>query len=597
MLPEPWASLGDTNDPARGVVTWESIWSGDFGKVKMEGEVSNSVSRFRICVLILLTATAAVAPLISYGYYPGDDVAFHTSLWFETARQWREGILYARWAGQATFGYGNPAMVFYPPLSRILGGALAACLPLRMVLATYTWLGLVLGGFSFFYMAREFIDDRSSLVGAFAYIINPYNLEVVYIRCAFAEFLAAALFPLFVLAVFRLGAKGKRSIAMLALWIAVFWLTNIPAAIIANYLAALMVLALALLRKSKSLLASFVVAEVLGAGLAAFYLLPARVERPLIDVGQIFAWDPLANFLLMSTWYKDTSWLRVMLNAGFLWEVVVGAVAWLSARKFWGERRDVSAALGAVLGCSTLMCISVSRLLWQYAPFLHYVQFPWRWLFPLNFAAVFFVAAAVMQIKRHSWLAVVACGCSLLIILSSFTVRKRVLNWEELAAPLLSGAPIEGAGDYIPRAAGYDADSGVPPWVPTPRFVLLDHAEEDQQALAGSTTLPDISIQSWKTESRVFTVDSSQPVQVRIRLFYFPGWHVLLNGTEVEDVERDAHDAVVVQVPSGHSRVQLEFKRTRDQTWGVIISFLVAILVVALSLPQVRRQRRLSAKV
>ena len=494
-------------------------------------------------------------------------------------------------------------MVFYPPLSRILGAALAACLPSRMVLATYAWLGLVLGGFSFFYMAREFMDDRSSLVGAFAYIINPYNLEVVYIRCAFAEFLAAALFPLFVLAVLRLSVKEKRSVAILALWIAVLWLTNIPAAIIANYLAALMVLALALVRKPKSLLASFVAAEVLGVGLAAFYLLPARVEQPLIDVGQIFTWNPLTNFLLTGGWYKDTSWLHVMLNAGFLWVVVVGAVAWLSARKFWTERRDIHIALGAVLGCSTLMCISLSRLLWKYAPFLQYVQFPWRWLFPLNFAAAFFIAAAVIQLKRHSWLAVVACGCSLLIILSSFTVRKRVLNWEELAAPLLSGAPIEGAGDYVPRAAGYDADAGVPPWLPAPRFVILDHAEGDQQALstrqalAGSTNLPDISIQSWKTESRVFRVNSSEPVRVRVRLFYFPGWHVLVNGTEVENVERDAHDAVVVQVPSGRTRVQLEFKRTRDQTWGVIISFLVAILVVALSLPQVHRQQRLSAKV
>jgi hypothetical protein len=69
----------------------------------------------------------------------------------------------------------------------------------------------------------------------------------------------------------------------------------------------------------------------------------------------------------------------------------------------------------------------------------------------------------------------------------------------------------------------------------------------------------------------------------------------LVNGTEVEDVERDAHDAVVVRVPSGYSRVQLEFKRAPDETWGLIISGLVAILAVALSLPKINPQRYLAA--
>jgi hypothetical protein len=570
-------------------------------KVDEESGVINSISRVKICTLILLTATAVVSPFVFYGYYPGDDVDFHTSLWFETARQWQEGVLYARWAGQAAFGYGNAAMVFYPPLSRILGGALVAWVPSRLVLGAFGWLGIVVGGFSFFYMAREFLNDRSSAVGAFAYMINPYNLGVLYIRCAFAEFLAAALFPMFVLAVLRLGVKGKRSVALLALWIAVFWLTNIPAAIIANYLGALMVLALALIRKSKSLLGRFIIAELLGAGLAAFYLLPAWVERPLIDVGQIFAWNPLVSFLLTGGWYKDTAWLYLMLNVGFIWEVLVGTLCLFWAKKFWSKQRDVSLALGAVLGYSTLMCVSVSKLMWKYAPFLPYVQFPWRWLFPLNFAAAFFIAAALMQIKRHSWLAVVACGCSLAIILSCFTVRKRVLNSEELMAPLHSGAPIQGPLDYVPRAAGYDGDSATPGWITGPRFAILNPVGRNQQdeaadqARAETASLPNISINSWNTQSRVFTVFSPGPAAVRVRLFYFPGWHVLVNGTEVENVERDAHDAVVVQVPSGRSRVRLEFKRTRDQSWGIIISCLVAILVVAISLPNVNRQEHLCA--
>jgi hypothetical protein len=537
---------------------------------------------------LLLTATAVVVPLISFGYYPGDDLSFHTSLWFETARQWHEGIPYARWAGQAAYGYGTPAMVFYPPLSRILGGALVALLPSRWILATYGWLVLVLAGFSFFYMAREFLDDRASLLGAFAYIVNPYNLSVLYVRCAFAEFLAAGLFPLLVLSIFRLNTKGKRSIAVLAVCVAAFWLTNIPAAVIASYLAAVVIVVLALVRKSKSLLLRFVVAEVLGVGMAAFYLLPARAERPLIDIGQIFALNPLASFLLTSGWYNHGSWIELILNVGFLWQAAVGLAAWLIAKKLWTDRRDISIALLVVLGFSALMCVSTSSLLWKYAPFLPYVQFPWRWLFAVNFAAAFFLAAAVLKIERHAWLGVAACACSFLIFFSYSSVRKRVLNWEELEAPLRSAAPIEGAGDYVPRASGFDPDSRAPAWMPTPRFVALDRDPMESQApvarppAAQSLNLPVTSIQSWKTESRAFSIDSVEPVCVRVRLFYFPGWHVLVNGVEVKPVERDEHDAMVVQAAPGHTRVQLEYKRTPDQNCGIVVSALIAALVAAL---------------
>ncbi len=113
-----------------------------------------------------------------------------------------------------------------------------------------------------------------------------------------------------------------------------------------------------------------------------------------------------------------------------------------------------------------------------------------------------------------------------------------------------------------------------------------------QGGAADSVNLTKLAVQSWQTESRIFTVDSSQPARVRIRLFYYPGWHVWVNGSEIKEVERDAHDAVVVRIPSGHSHVLLVFKNTPDETWGMIISGLVAVLVADLALPQVNRQRR-----
>ena len=552
------------------------------------------MSWVKVCALILLTATAVVAPLIFFEYYPGDDLYAHVSLWFETSRQWREGIAYPRWAGLAMFGYGEPSLLFYPPVSRILGGTLVSCLPSRMALGAYGWIGLALGGFSFFYLCRAFLGDHSSLVGAFAYVINPYNLYLLYFSCTLAEFLAAALFPFFVLAVLRLGEKGIRSTAALALMTALLWLTDVPAAVVANYTAAAVIIALALVRRSKSLLFFFVLAEALGAGLAAFYLFPAWHQQPLIDVaGAIFSSDPLQSFLLVGGWYKHT--LRsplVILNVGFPWQVLVSGVAWLYARKFRSEQPVIAIALAMILMVSILMCLPASAPVWKYAPFLPYVQFPFRWLVPLNLAAVFFIAAALRQNGRRSWLTVAAFTYSLFFILSFSCLRNQVLRWEEFAAPFLSGAGTEETDDYIPLAVGNLKELGslMRQW-PSPRVLFLDRDEKDQASAAREERLPIatngtgvISIRSWQTESRVFTVDSPEPVRVRVRLLYYPGWHVFVNGHEITRVEVDGHDAVVVRIPSGHNTVRLEFKTTPDEIWGGIISGVMAFLVSALFL-------------
>jgi uncharacterized membrane protein len=205
-------------------------------------------------LVVMAMAFTVVLPFAFWGLPSGHDFEFHVNSWMEVLRQWKQGIIYPRWAALAHYGYGEARFIFYPPASWMLGAALGALLPWKVVPATYVWIVLTLSGCSMFLLARSWLNRRDALFAAALYAANPYYIVIVYWRSAFAELLAGALLPLLLLFVLRLEERGRRAIIPLALIIAAAWLTNAPSAVMVNYSVALLVIAVAITRRSPRIL-------------------------------------------------------------------------------------------------------------------------------------------------------------------------------------------------------------------------------------------------------------------------------------------------------------------------------------------------------
>jgi hypothetical protein len=534
-------------------------------------------SRRMVWVSLAGAATLVIAPWLLRGYKIGHDTYFHMNWWLEFAMQFREGILYPRWAELAYRGYGEPAFIFYPPLSLYAGGILTWLLSLHLALGTYVWLVMALSGFSSYYLCRQFFGPRAALLGSLVYVLNPYQLLEVHGRCSLSELLVGALLPLLLAAIYRLHESGKRGIAVVAVLSAAIALTSIPLAVLTAYCAFAFVLVLAITRKVRvETLAKFALAGLLGGGLAAFLLLPASIEKRWVLASMYSSFLPQTQLMPISVLVRWVPELPAVESA----LIVLGTIAWVLARK--AQPRDAMRGFTVLFFGSMFMLLPISAVIWRFSPALAYVQFPWRLLGFMALAMSVFSAAAVQQSAKGTLFAVGVCTLGVAII-GAFTVlanRRADLSLSMLEDPFNSGHGYRGWAYVLPRDVKLEDVKSLKPGEPSFTTITPQAAEgTGAGAQADSQSDTRIAVTRWTAEARELAVVARQAVQIRFRLFRYPGWNAYVDGRPTDILSTDRRGAVIVQVPAGHSYVSLLYRRTADQTWGLVVSGLSLLIV------------------
>src|SRR5216683_6894443 len=520
---------------------------------------SSKAPILRVLVLVVV-CFLAITPFFWRGSPSGHDFEFHMFSWMEVLGQWKQGIIYPRWAALAHWGYGEARFLFYPPASWTVGATLGALLPWKLVPGAYSWLVLTLAGVSMYRLVREWLPAGDALFAAALYAVNPYHLLIVYWRSAFAELLAASLLPLLVLRILRLNQPGFRPVLWLSLILAAAWLTNAPAAVMIHYSAAGLAAVLAVLERSWRPLARTALAVALGAGLAAFYLIPAAYEGSWVNIGEVLAPGvrPQDNFLFTTIADPEHNRFNRLVSTIALAEIVVLALAiWISRRspkKRLGTAADQSPwmLLSAWAAASTVLLLSVSNLLWQHLPKLRFMQFPFRWLLCMNAAL-----AILLTIAANRWTSRLLASSVLLaaVILAGYRIQSpwwdTASDIREMSVALADGTGYEGADEYVPAGAdAYELNKSLP------------RVSDDTGAPVPSKVLV------WGQTEKRFTVHAAASQNITVRLFSYPAWSVVVNGKPTETGRTDVTGLIVIPIAAGENDVHIHFRRTIDRVVG-----------------------------
>ena len=240
---------------------------------------------------------------------------------------------------------------------------------------------------------------RDPLFGSLVFMIAPYHVFNFYQRGAIAEFLASALLPLVMLGIRRVVMNERSGIWITALAYGALIATHLPLALLAS-LFLFLPYGLVSSRASTPLLLRLALPFVIGAGLAAIYLVPALALEQFRDSAKLWAF----SYLQPASW---TVWdLQSWSDKNFRALLLMFATITIPILALVFRRRSGWAIWALVCG---LLAVGILPFLWD-LPGLRSVQFPFRLLPVAEFAFATAIAFAPRSITFSPvlWLPLIA---------------------------------------------------------------------------------------------------------------------------------------------------------------------------------------------
>jgi hypothetical protein len=232
------------------------------------------------------------------------------------------------------------------------------------------------------------------------------------------------------------------------------------------------------------------------------------------------------------------------------------------------------------------LMLAVSYPIWDAAPLLRFLQFPWKFLAVTMLAGSFLCGSvfALARTERARW---TLLGVGLVVVLA--------LDLSHAHPEVMVARPPGFAGPADVRQLTFQemsrndfthyATSYLPVQVTTmPRWPAVTPLEPAR----GVTVVSEDA----RTDRYRFRLRASEPTRVFVNTFWFPGWQAAMDGRETPIEPEAGTGRMTVILDRGEHDLQFTFGHTRLRLWTLVVSWTTAVAAILTSLVAVRRRRR-----
>ncbi len=529
--------------------------------------------------LLLLSLPVSIS-LFTARLVDGHDATEYLPRQVEFHENIAHGKLLPRWAPDLSQGAGQPFFLFNPPMFyylaeiwKLLGFDAVAAINLACFLI------VIVSAAGIFLFARLYFGDVGGWLAAAAYLYAPYFAVDLYVRSALAEFAA---FPFFAWSLYGFGAYAKlgrrRYLLLGAAAYAGVMLCHNPAALLFS---PLLIAFIVFTSKSWRTLFHQACGLALGLGLAAFVWIPGLTLNSFVQVSALLqGYSQYTNHfvylhqLFYSPWGYGLSVPgdqdAMSFGLGVTHLMLCAAAGFLIWRRQPDRRWFLFfACAGIVLG---FLMLQNAKFIWDRIPLLQIVAFPWRLLGPVSVCAAAIIAALGPSLKKGAMFA----GVMALLILPNLShlqpdhYRDTDLSFWTPQQIAMRNVEVTSRAEYRPRWM-----QDVPPYRPDAIQIISGDASVQQTAR---------SVTSWSG-----TVHAKSQATAEMSIAYFPGWRVLIDGTEVPAWPADRTGLIRLQIPAGDHHVDIAWGRVPTVWAGDLISLLALCILIGTAVFPARR--------
>lgn len=521
-------------------------------------------------IVVVVTLASLAVPFTSSGFPSGHDATAHITYTYLFDRALSQGQLPVRWVEWVRNGESQPLFSFYPPgLYYLIDTVHASGMRLSMSLKA-TVLLLWWGGALFTYAWLSPLGRLPAALAAVLFALSPYVILDAFVRAAYPEFAAIACAPALLWSIDRVirSARIVDALLLAAFGCLMLLCHLLSSLIFAPVLAAYAVhrLLAAPTRRRLGLLA---LGSGLGAGMAAFFILPSMLELHLVAIGRMTSGDAdyQRHFVAASQWLSSrwgygasvpgsadglsfridaAQWLALALAPVLLLE------GWLSGRPH-PQARALVFWLVIVLTAMFVMT-DTSAPLWRWIAALRYLQFPWRYFMVISVGAAALAALALSSVRSRRTQALIV----IVVVGIQYQVHHRHLKPREyyprqslnIDNPRWAELESMGVGErafiergFTPISARQLPPPGLGRWT----------------VIGGNADVRALHVADDRLELDVITTAGAQ---LRISTHYFPGWTASIDGAATEVRVDPRYGFMDIGVPAGTHRLDVAFTDT-----------------------------------